>query len=58
MVPTKRLYSHWVYGKLDEYLMNEAAQHLIGEHDFASFSSVGSQVCSEREEHYRGYNAR
>ncbi|MBR6469424.1 MAG: tRNA pseudouridine(38-40) synthase TruA [Lachnospiraceae bacterium] len=44
MPPTRRLYAHHVYGPLDEKLMNEAAQYLVGEHDFTSFSSAGGQA--------------
>ena len=43
-LPTRRLYTHHVYGSLDEKLMNEAGQYLVGEHDFTSFSSVGGQT--------------
>lgn len=44
--PMKRLYTHFVYMPLDVSLMKEAAKYLIGEHDFASFCSMGSQVQS------------
>jgi tRNA pseudouridine38-40 synthase len=44
MLPTRRLYAHHVYGPLDEKLMQEAGDHLVGEHDFTSFSSVGGQA--------------
>jgi tRNA pseudouridine38-40 synthase len=43
-VPTERLYSYFVYYPLKEALMTEAASYLIGEHDFKSFCSTGSQV--------------
>lgn len=43
-IPTERLYSYFVYYPLQEELMAEAAVHLIGEHDFKSFCSAGSQV--------------
>ena len=43
-LPTRRLYTHHVYGPLDERLMNEAGQYLTGEHDFTSFSCVGGQT--------------
>lgn len=43
-LPTRRLYSHHVYGRLDEKAMNEAGQSLVGEHDFASFMGAGGQA--------------
>ncbi|MGN0383382.1 MAG: tRNA pseudouridine(38-40) synthase TruA [Eubacterium sp.] len=43
-IPTKRLYTHFVYMPLDVEKMKAAAQYLVGEHDFASFCSSGSQV--------------
>lgn len=43
-LPTKRLYSYFVYYKLDIQAMQEAAQYLVGEHDFKSFCSVKTQV--------------
>ncbi|MCR4712599.1 MAG: tRNA pseudouridine(38-40) synthase TruA [Clostridia bacterium] len=42
--PLRRLYSHYFYMPLDEEKMREAAQYLVGEHDFASFCSAGAQV--------------
>ncbi len=42
--PTRRLYAHHVYGPLDEELMQKAGGYLVGEHDFASFSSAGGQA--------------
>ena len=33
----------WCHDPLDERLMNEAAQCLVGEHDFSSFRAVGCQ---------------
>ena len=39
-----RLYTHFVYMPLDVELMKEAAGYIVGEHDFASFCSAGSQV--------------
>ncbi len=36
----------WVRHRLDERLMNEAAQTLIGEHDFSSFRAAGCQAKS------------
>ena len=43
-MPTRRLYTYHVYGKLDEHLMDRAGKYLIGEHDFTSFSSTGGQT--------------
>ncbi len=45
-IPTKRLYTWHCSYPLDEKKMNEAAQHLIGEHDFTSFCNVESQALS------------
>ncbi|MCR4807988.1 MAG: tRNA pseudouridine(38-40) synthase TruA [Lachnospiraceae bacterium] len=45
-LPTRRLYTHHVYGPLDEDLMREAGSYLVGEHDFTSFSSAGGQAVS------------
>lgn len=42
--PKERLYSHFCYGDIDVALMNETAKYFIGEHDFTSFCSAGSQV--------------
>ncbi|MBE5869347.1 MAG: tRNA pseudouridine(38-40) synthase TruA [Lachnospiraceae bacterium] len=39
-VPTKRLYSYFIYHSLDVEKMQQAAEYLIGEHDFKSFCSV------------------
>ena len=44
MMPTKRLYSHHVYYRLDVEKMKEAAECFVGEHDFAAFCSAGSSV--------------
>ncbi|MCR5737444.1 MAG: tRNA pseudouridine(38-40) synthase TruA [Eubacterium sp.] len=44
--PLKRLYTHFVYMPLDAEKMKQAAAYLVGEHDFASFCSAGSQVQS------------
>lgn len=43
-LPTKRLYTYYTYVPLDVDLMSQAAQHLIGTHDFKSFCSAGAQV--------------
>ena len=41
-VPTKRFYTYHFSMPLDEALMQEAAQYLVGEHDFTSFCNVES----------------
>ncbi len=41
--PLRRQYTRWVRHELDEDAMHEAAQYLIGEHDFTSFCSVHAQ---------------
>ncbi len=41
-LPTQRLYSHFTYVPLDVSLMQQAANYLIGEHDFKSFCSVNT----------------
>lgn len=43
-VPTERLYSHFFYYPLDVEKMQQAADYLVGEHDFKSFCSARSQV--------------
>ncbi len=45
-IPTKRLYTWHCSYPLDEKKMNEAAQYLIGKHDFTSFCNVESQALS------------
>ena len=45
-IPTKRLYGHFTYVPLDERRMKAVAAYLVGEHDFKSFCSAGSQVLS------------
>lgn len=42
--PLNRLYTYFVYMPLDVKKMKMAAEYLVGEHDFASFCSAGSQV--------------
>ncbi len=42
--PTKRYYTHFLYIPLNVEKMKEVANHIVGEHDFASFCSAGSQV--------------
>lgn len=44
--PTKRLYTNFVYVPLDVEAMKHAAEYIVGEHDFLSFCSAGSQVQS------------
>lgn len=43
-LPTKRLYSLFCYQELQVEQMREAAQFLVGEHDFKSFCQSGAQV--------------
>lgn len=43
-IPLKRLYAHWTYYDLDVERMQQAAECLIGEHDFKSFCSVNTQA--------------
>lgn len=43
-LPTKRLYSHFTYYHLDEKLMQQAADLLVGVHDFKSFCSIKSEA--------------
>ncbi len=42
--PLNRLYTHFVYMPLDVQKMKKGAEYIVGEHDFASFCSSGSQV--------------
>lgn len=42
--PVRRLYSHFTYVPLDIEKMRQAARYLVGEQDFASFCSAGSQA--------------
>ena len=41
--PLQRLYTDYVYYELDVEKMRQAAEYLIGEHDFKAFSSAGGQ---------------
>ena len=41
--PLRRNFTRWVRHELDERAMDEAAQYLVGEHDFTSFCSAGAQ---------------
>ncbi|HHU73851.1 MAG TPA: tRNA pseudouridine(38-40) synthase TruA [Clostridiales bacterium] len=43
-IPTERLYANFIYYDMDIEKMQEAANDLIGEHDFKSFCSVKTQV--------------
>lgn len=43
-LPTERLYSYFLYYNIDVEKMQEAARHLVGTHDFASFCSANAQV--------------
>lgn len=43
-LPTKRLYTHWIHGSFDIGAVKRAAAYLVGEHDFKSFCSAGSQA--------------
>lgn len=51
--PLQRFYTHFVYMPLDEEKMKRAAEYIVGEHDFASFCSSGSQVDNTVREVYR-----
>lgn len=42
--PTRRLDTYFYHYPLDVEKMNQAAQYIVGEHDFASFCSSGSQA--------------
>ena len=42
--PTRRLDTYFYHYPLDVAKMNEVAQYLVGEHDFASFCSANSQA--------------
>lgn len=46
-MPTERLDSYFVYNPLTLEPMQEAARYLVGEHDFTSFCSVGTEVESK-----------
>lgn len=43
-LPVERLYSHFLYYDLDVDKMRQAADFLMGTHDFKSFCSVNTQV--------------
>jgi tRNA pseudouridine38-40 synthase len=42
--PFSPWYVYWIGRKLDDWLMNKAAQYLAGRHDFAAFMGSGSSV--------------
>lgn len=42
--PTRRLYTYFYYYPLDVEKMQEAAEYLVGEHDFKSFSTYKPEV--------------
>ena len=46
-LPMWRNYSYHVYQKLDCHAMCQAAELLVGEHDFSAFCSAGAQVKSK-----------
>ncbi len=50
--PLQRFYTHFVYVPLNVEKMKKAAEYIVGEHDFASFCSSGSQVESTVREVY------
>ena len=52
-IPTRRLYSWFVPYTLDTDKMNRAARDLIGEHDFAGFSSSKTQALTTVRTIYR-----
>lgn len=43
-LPTKRLYTYFTYVPMDVELMSRGAAFLVGEHDFKSFCSAGTQA--------------
>lgn len=43
-LPSCRLNTHFTYRPLDEKRMQQAADYLVGEHDFQSFCAAGAQV--------------
>ena len=55
-IPTRRLYTHHIYGPLDAETMDEAGRYLIGEHDFSSFvRSQGAAQSPCREENHNEF---
>lgn len=59
--PFLRAYSWQVYGELDFEKMNEAAQVLLGTHDFTSFSKTNTDtktnICTITEAHWDLYSS-
>lgn len=45
-IPTKRLYAHFTYVPLNVDKMAQAAEYLVGEHDFKSFCAAAAVVDS------------
>lgn len=43
-IPTERFYAHFTYVPLNVEKMRQAAEYLIGTHDFKSFCGTGAQV--------------
>lgn len=43
-LPTERLYAHFIYSDIDIKKMQQAADFLVGTHDFKSFCSVNTHV--------------
>ena len=43
-MPTRRLYSHFCYFDMEVEKMQQAAEYLLGEHDFKSFCTVRTQA--------------
>ena len=51
--PTKRLYTHFTYHKMDVSQMQKAAEYFVGEHDFKSFCSPAATVESTVRTRYK-----
>jgi tRNA pseudouridine38-40 synthase len=43
-IPTERFYAHFTYVPLNVEKMRQAAEYLVGTHDFKSFCGTGAQV--------------
>ena len=43
-IPTQRLYSYFIYSPLQLEAMTQAAQYLVGEHDFKSYCSTRTKL--------------
>lgn len=43
-LPTKRLYTHHIYTKLDIDAMKKSCSYFLGEHDFSGFCSINNQT--------------